>query len=79
MSVGPWYYTRFAAVTKSDSTVLTFRGLYVGGAGDVVVRPEGLTDGDAVTFKAVPVGTILPIAGDKVMNATTATLILALT
>ena len=69
---------RATAVTKSDTTVLTdVRGLYVGGAGDVAVILVG--DSAAVTFSAVPVGTILPVCAKKVMETnTTATLIIAL-
>lgn len=67
----------FAAVTKSDVTVFTFptRGLYIGGAGDVaVVSPIG----SAVTFSAVPAGTLLPIAVVQVLSTgTSATLIIA--
>lgn len=68
------------AITKSDSTDLSssgIRGIYVGGAGDVVVI--GLNDttnagaGTAVTFVGVPVGTILPVVPKRVMAATTAT------
>ena len=70
-------YGFFAAVTKSDATVLdNVEGLYIGGAGDVAVADQ---NGDVVTFSAVPVGTILPIAVTKVMSTnTSATLILAL-
>lgn len=69
-------YQYFEAVTKSDDTVLqNVRALYIGGAGDVAAADQ---DGTVVTFKAPPVGTILPIAATKVMAATTATLILAL-
>ena len=58
------------AVTKSDSTVIRFDALWVGGAGDVVIRsPRGTT----VTFTGVPAGTLLPVSGDRVMAATTAT------
>jgi len=67
-----------AAVTPSDSTSLDPipRALYVGGAGDVVV--DTLGGETAVTFKAVPVGTVLPIRAIKVKAATTATYIVAI-
>lgn len=54
-----------------------FRAIYVGGvAGDITVT--GL-DGNNVTLKAVPQGTLVPIAGTKVVKATTtATLLTAL-
>ena len=70
-------YERAATVTKSDSTVVDCRGIYVGGTGDVaVVCRSGDT---AVVFKAVPVGTILPIRAYNIMSTnTTATLMLAL-
>jgi hypothetical protein len=68
--------TRAAAVTPSDSTDLSgTRALYVGGAGDVVVT---MLNGGIVTFKAPPVGTVLNVSVSRVMAATTATLILAL-
>lgn len=72
------------AVTKSDSTTFDGvgtnktppRSLYVGGAGDVAVT---MFNGDAVTFSAVPAGTILPICVKQVKSTgTTATLILGL-
>jgi len=67
----------YATVTKSDSTVLVgVRGLYVGTAGDVLVRSPGSST--TVTFKAVPAGAILPILVEKVMVATTAADIVAL-
>lgn len=67
------------AVTKSDSTTFSgVRALYVGGAGDVTVMPVDSTT--AVTFSAVPAGSILPVRCTKVMSTnTTATLIVALT
>ncbi len=69
-------YGYFSALTKSDDTVLEgIRGLYVGGTGDVTVK--GL-DGVEVTFKAVPVATVLPISITRLMAATTATLVLGL-
>jgi hypothetical protein len=54
----------------------SFRALYVGGTGDVVVK--GL-DGNSYTLKAVPVGTTLSVAGLAVVKVgTTATLMVAL-
>jgi hypothetical protein len=64
--------TRYGAVTKSDTTALQFKALYVGGTGNVVVRTGG-TDSTAVTFAAVPAGATLWVSGNRVMNATTAT------
>lgn len=57
-----------AAITPSDTTVLpggTTRGIYVGVAGNVVA----LIGGTAITFTAVPAGSILPVAATRV-NAT---------
>jgi len=61
------------AVTPSDTVdlpVLT-RGIYVGGAGDVVV----VFKNDATaTFTAVPAGTLLPVAARRINSTgTTAT------
>ncbi len=67
------------SVTPSDSAVLSppSRGLYIGGEGDVAVI--AVDDTVAVTFKAVPAGTVLPVQAKKVMSTnTTATLIVAL-
>lgn len=62
------------AITKSDANTISAFGFYVGGTGDVAVMPFGGTT--EVTFKAVPVGTIIPLAISKVMETnTTATLI----
>lgn len=58
------------AITKSDSTVVEFFGIYVGVTGDVVIRGRNAT---TVTFKAVPAGVILPVYANRVMAATTAT------
>lgn len=56
-----------AAVVPSDSNVLAFNALYVGGAGDVSIDfTEG---GSAVVFPAVLAGSILPLRGTRV-NAT---------
>jgi hypothetical protein len=65
------------AVTASDSTIVKYRALYVGGAGDVAVQM--LADGNSVTFKAVPAGTTLWIEVDMVKSTgTTATNIVGL-
>jgi hypothetical protein len=72
-------YGSAQAVTPSDTTVVTCRAIYVGGAGNVAVKTgNGST---AVTFTAPPVGTILPIAieqGQIMSTNTTATLLIAL-
>lgn len=63
------------AVTKSDSTIIpTTRALYVGVTGNLVVR---MARGEQATFANVPVG-IFPIQVDQVLNATTASSIVAL-
>lgn len=68
-----------AAVTKSDSTVVGFRALYVGGAGDVAVYMADNTTDTSVVFAGVPAGSILPIAVRRVLSTgTTATLIIGL-
>lgn len=69
--------TNAAAVTKGDSTALAgIRGLYVGGAGDVAVKM--IEGGSTVTFVGCAAGSILPICPVRVMDATTATSIVAL-
>ena len=63
------------AITISDTTTYTppFRGVYVGGTGDLAVV---MTDGSSATFSAVPAGSLLPICVTKIMSAgTSATLI----
>lgn len=61
------------AVTPHNTNDFTyvFRSLYVGTGGDVVVVTLGndLVASSAVTFTAVPSGTILPVCGVRV-NAT---------
>jgi len=69
----------FRAVTPHATTPIAggpAKALYIGGAGDVTAINE---DGTAITFTAVPAGTILPIQTIRV-NAvgTTATAIVAL-
>ena len=58
-----------AAVTKSDTTVLTPGCLFIGTGGDVVVR---LLGGATLTFKNIANGSFLPIVVDQVLDATTA-------
>lgn len=65
------------AVTKSDVTVLPpTRGLFIGGAGNLsLVFADG---GNAVTITGVLAGQIYPFQVKQVMDATTATNIVAL-
>lgn len=68
----------FFAVTPHNSTNFTTnaRSLWIGAAGDVsVVAP----DGTAVTFAAVPAGTLLPVRAKRVNSTgTTASSIVGL-
>ena len=66
------------AVTPSDSTNFSapFRGVYVGGSGNIVIVTLG---GNAVTFVGVAAGIILPVCGIRINNTnTTATSMVAL-
>ncbi len=65
-------------ISAADHTFANaVRGLYVGGAGDVIGRLVG-DDADC-TFKAVPVGSILPFAFSIVRRTnTTATFMVGL-
>lgn len=67
------------AVTASDSVDFTdgaCEGIYVGGAGNVVVVFPGDNE---VTFNSVPAGTILPVRAIRVNStSTTATNMVAL-
>lgn len=70
-------YAGGLAITPSDTVDQFFAAIYVGGAGDVSVVMEA--GGTAVTFKAPPVGTILPIRVKRVnATLTTATLLIGL-
>ena len=62
-------YSNAAAIAPNDSTPLGFvtRGIYVGGTGDVTVTMKG--GQTTITFKAVPVGTVLRVRASLV-NAT---------
>lgn len=69
------YPTAFA-VTPSDTAGNQCRAIYVGGTGDVTVVTLG---GNTVTFKAVPVGVILPVECALIKaTLTTATLLVGL-
>ncbi len=71
---------RCAAVTPDDGADLPAyaKGLYVGQAGDVRLIPTGAGDGEAVTFKAHPIG-YLPVQARRVLSTgTTAAHLLAL-
>lgn len=63
--------TRAFAITPHDSTnfVRATRGIYVGGAGNVVVVFD---DDSTATFLSVPAGLILPVRATRV-NATDTT------
>lgn len=71
-------YGSFKAITPSDTTLLNCRAIYVGGAGSLTISPDATTAGIVIT--APPVGTILPITlvSGRVLAATTATLLVAL-
>lgn len=71
-------YGSAQAVTPSDSTQISCRAIYVGGAGNLAIKTT--KDAAVVTFTAPPVGSIVPIAvdGGFIMAATTATLLVAL-
>ena len=59
------------SITTSATASNAYSAIYVGGTGDVIVVTEA---GTTVTFKAVPVGTIIPIRTQKVLATSTATL-----
>jgi hypothetical protein len=67
---------RYAAVTPNDDTVVGARSLYIGTAGDVVLKAAA--NATAVTFSNVPAGTTLACGAYSVMAATTASNIVAL-
>ena len=71
-----------AAANLSDAANLTnglTSGLYVGGAGNVVVTLENMADGASITLTALAVGVVHPLAVKRVWaTGTTATGILAM-
>lgn len=79
MQLWPGQYSSFQAITPSDTTLINCRAIYVGGAGNLAVSPDK-TAGTTTTFTAPPVGSIVPVELNqgRVMAATTATLLIAL-
>lgn len=72
-------YSSFKAVTPSDTTLVNCRAIFVSGAGDVALSPDGTTA--AITFKALQAGAVLPInldSGRIMATGTTATNLVAL-
>lgn len=67
-----------ADITKSDTTSVNCNAIYVGGTGDVSIKMTSTAA--TVVFKSVPVGTVLNLHlnDGRVMAATTATLLVAL-
>lgn len=59
------------AITKSDTTTYSppFRGVYVGVTGDLAVMMAH--DSIAVTYVAVPAGSLLPICVKQIMSTGT--------
>lgn len=80
-TVGTAYQDAEAVSPDDAAEIIPTRGLYVGGAGNVVVLMKGYGDEapNQVTFTGVAAGSILPIRVSKVLlTGTTATSILAL-
>lgn len=64
------------AVVPDDGMETEYRGLYVGGTGNVRVR---MVSNEEVTFTAVPTGLVLPVRVKAVLaTGTTATAIVGL-
>jgi hypothetical protein len=80
MNIYPSQYGSFVAVTPSDTTLISCRALYIGGAGNLTLNPAQTGAGANVVITAPPVGSIVPIELNqgRVMAATTATAIVAL-
>lgn len=60
-----------AAITPSDTAPNQGIGLYIGGDGNVTLRPEGATAD--VTFIGLRAGTILPVRFTYIRATSTAT------
>ena len=61
--------TRYGAVTKSDTTALQFKRLYIGGT--VAVAIKNGADQTPVVFSALPAGAVLDVVGTHVMSTST--------
>jgi len=63
----------FLPVTKSDSTLVNCKGIYVGGAGDLYVSASN--SATPVAFINIPAGSILPIElkQGRIMSTSTTT------
>lgn len=74
---------KFAAVTPSDTALLTYggdpsitKGIYVGGAGNIACKNDL---GATVVFTGLVVGALYPISTEQILStSTTATNIVAL-
>lgn len=80
MQAGPWAtYSSFQVITPNDATRINCRAIYVGGAGNVAISPDGVTA--STVFTAPPVGSIIPVElneGRVLATGTTATPLIAL-
>lgn len=78
----PGATTQAESIVPSDTVDLakpTTRGIWVGGAGDVVVAMAGQSAPAQVLFAAVPAGTLLPICVTRVFaTGTSASLLRAM-
>jgi hypothetical protein len=71
-------FTNAADITKSDSTSVNCNAIYVGGNGNLSIKM--VSTGATVIFTGVTAGTVLNLhlRNGRVMAATTATLLVAL-
>lgn len=67
----PRFPDRAIAVTPSDTTFLSPSTIYVGSGGNVVVEP--VVGGNTITFTNAPSGATIPVRVRRVLAATTAT------
>lgn len=80
MNIYPAQYGSFVAITPSDTTLVSLRAIYVGGAGNLTISPTQTGAGGNVVITAPPVGSIVPVELNqgRVMAATTATVLVGL-